>query len=66
MKTNPIARRLVRIRSILLCAALFISGGLELYFGASFVGQMGQPATMQSASPVSPNIHLGALMDAAR
>jgi hypothetical protein len=66
MKTNSSARYLVRMRVILVCAALAAIVGLELSVGASLAARMGQTAIRQTASPVAPSASLSDLMMAAR
>ena len=66
MKTNPSARHLVRIRLIMVCAALAASVGLELYLGASLAARIGQTTGRQNDSPATPGVGISDLMAAAR
>jgi len=66
MRTNPVARTLVKIRFLLLCASLAAIVGLEFYFGTSFAARIGQATAIQRDSPAAPNMNLGDVMSAVR
>jgi hypothetical protein len=66
MKTNPIAHGILRIRVILVCAALAVIVGFELCVGASLAARMGQTTTRQTNNPAAPNLGMLDLMAAAR
>lgn len=66
MKTNPSARRLVRIRVIMVCAALAAVVGLEFFLGASVAARIGQTTARQTDNPAAPNVSISDLMAAAR
>jgi hypothetical protein len=66
MKTNPVARYLVRIRIIMVCVAIAAIAGLELYVGASVAAQMGQTTACHTQGPQAPNVDLSDLMNSAR
>jgi hypothetical protein len=57
MKTNPIARRLVRVRVVLLGVALAASLGVEFFFGASAVARISQTTGVQTDGPAVPPMH---------
>jgi hypothetical protein len=63
MKTNPVARYLVRIRIIMVCVAI---AGLELYVGASVAAQMGQVTGCRTQGAQAPNVNISDLMNSAR
>lgn len=62
MKTNASARYLVRIRAIMVYAALAATVGLDLYMGASLAARIGQTTARQTV----PNVSISDLMAAAR
>ena len=66
MKTNSAARNLVRIRVIMLCAALAALVGLEVYLAESLAVQMGHTTAPQTDGPQAPNVSISDLMAAAR
>lgn len=66
MKTNPSARYVVRIRGIMVCAALAAIVGFELYATESLAALIGQTTARQTHSPASPNVSISDLMAAAR
>ena len=66
MKTNSAARYLVRIRVIMVCAALAAIVGLELSVSESLAARIGQTTARQTASPAIPNVSISDLMAAAR
>jgi hypothetical protein len=66
MKTNPAARKLVRIRFIILGTVMAALVGLAGYEGASLAARLGQIPQYVTASPAAPNVDLGDLMAATR
>ena len=66
MKTNSSARYLVRIRVILVCAALAALVGLEWRVSESLAARIGQATARQTDSPAAPNLSIADLMAAAR
>jgi len=66
MKTNTSARYLVRIRVIMVCAALAALVGLELSLSQSLAARIGQTTARQTDSPAAPNVNISDLMAAAR
>jgi len=66
MKTNASARYLVRIRVIMVCAALAAIVGLELSLSQSLAARFGQTTTRQTDSPQAPSVSIADLMAAAR
>jgi len=66
MKTNSSARYLVRIRVIMVCAALAAIVGLELSVSKSLAARIGQTTARQTDSPATPNVGISDLMAAAR
>jgi hypothetical protein len=66
MKTNASGRYHVRIRAIMLCAALAAIGGLEVYLGESLAARMGHTTAPQTDGPQAPNVSISDLMAAAR
>jgi hypothetical protein len=54
MKTKSSARYLVRIRAIILAAALAAVFGLEVYLGASLAARIGHTKAVQTEGPQSP------------
>ena len=62
MKTNASARYLVRIRVIIVCAALAAVVGLELAVSESLAAQIGQTTARQADSPAAPNLSISDLM----
>jgi hypothetical protein len=66
MKTNSSARYLVRIRVIMVCAALAAIVGLELSVSESLAARIGQTTARQTDSPATPNVGISDLMAAAR
>jgi hypothetical protein len=65
METNASARYLVRIRVIMVCAALAAIVGLELSLSQSLAARIGQ-TTAQTDSPTAPSVNITDLMAAAR
>jgi len=66
MRTNSSAGHLVRIRAIMLCAALAAIVGLEVYLGESLAARMGHTTAPQTDGPQAPNVSISDLMAAAR
>jgi hypothetical protein len=66
MKTNVSARHLVRIRVIMVCAALAALVGLEVSISESLAARIGQMSARQTGSPAVPALGISDLMAAAR
>jgi hypothetical protein len=66
MKTNASARYLVRIRVIMVCAALAAIVGLELSMSQSLAARFGQTTSRQTDGPQAPSVSIADLMAAAR
>lgn len=66
MKTNPLARRLVRIRLILTCLAIASVVGVEFGIGQSLATRIGQNTACQTEAAQSPELTMGDLMAASR
>ena len=66
MKTNASARYLVRIRVIMVCAALAAIVGLELSLSESLAARIGQTTSRQNDGPQAPSVGIADLMAAAR
>ena len=66
MKTNASARYLVRIRVIMICAALAAIVGLELSLSESLAARIGQTTARQTDSTTAPSVSIADLMAAAR
>jgi hypothetical protein len=66
MKTNSAARYLVRIRVIMLCAALVAVVGLELAVSESLAARIGQTTSRQTDGPQAPSVGIADMMAAAR
>jgi len=66
MKTNSSARYLVRLRDIILGAALAAIFGIEFYAGAFLAGRIGHTSACQMDGPATPNVGISDLMAAAR
>jgi hypothetical protein len=66
MKTNASARYLVRIRVIMVCAALAAIVGLEFSVSESLAARIGQTTSRQTDGPQAPNVSIADLMAAAR
>jgi hypothetical protein len=66
MKTNPVARFLVRVRAIMVCVAIAAIAGLEWQVGASVAARINQTATCRTEGPQVPNVNLSELMTFAR
>ena len=65
MKTNTAARNLVRIRVIMVCAALAAIVGLDLFLVESLASRIGHTTAPQTDSPAAPNVSISDLMAAA-
>lgn len=66
MKTNPTARRLVKVRLILACAAIVSVAVVEFGVGHSLASRVGHTTTRQTVGSQSPDVTLDDLMLAAR
>jgi hypothetical protein len=66
MKTNRSARWIVRIRVIMVCAALAALVGLEFSLSQSLAARVGQTTARQTDSPEAPTVSIADLMAAAR
>jgi hypothetical protein len=66
MKTNNSARRLARVRDIILAALLATAFGLEIYLGAFLAGRSGNPTALQTDGPVAPNVSISDVIAGAR
>jgi len=67
MKTNSSARYLVRIRVIMVWAALAAVVGLEFYLSESLAARMGHNTTApQTDGPQAPSVDIAEMMAAAR
>jgi hypothetical protein len=66
MKINASARYVARIRAIMLCAALAIVFGVEVYLGALLAARSGDTTALQTDSPATPNVSISDLIAAAR
>jgi len=66
MKTNASVRYLVRIRVIIVCAALAAIVGLEFSLSQSLAVRIGQTTARQTDNPAAPNVSISDLMAAAR
>ena len=65
MKTNSWVRFIVRIRVIMVCAALAAVVGLEFSVSESLAARIGQSSSRQTDSPAAPNVSISDLMAAA-
>jgi hypothetical protein len=66
MKTNAFGRYLLKIRVIMVCAALAALIGLEFSVSESLAARIGQITAGQTANPAAPNVCISDLMAAAR
>lgn len=66
MKTNASARYLVRIRVIMVCAALVALVGFEFSVSEALAARIGQTTARQTDSPAAPSVSISDLMSAAR
>jgi hypothetical protein len=65
MKTNPIARGILKIRVIVFCLAVVGMAGIGFSLGESLTVQYGLNSTSQIGGPQTPNVSLAEAMDAA-
>ena len=66
MKTNVSARYIVRIRVIMIGAALAALVGFEVFISESLAARISQTSARQADSPATPNLSISDLMAAAR
>ena len=66
MKTNPAARRLIKVRLILTCLAIFCVAVVEFGTGRSLATRVGQTTPCQTEPPQPLNLSLDTLMAATR
>ena len=66
MRTNSSARYLVRIRVIMVWAALAAIAGLEFSLSESLAARIGQTTACQTDSLTAPSVSIADLMAAAR
>ena len=66
MRTNSSARHLVRIRVIMVWAALAALVGLEVYLGESLAARMGYTTAPQTDGPQAPSVGIADMMATAR
>ena len=66
MKTNRSARRIVRIRGIVIVMTLLGMVGIALWSGQALAARVGQVTAPQTESQQAPTVDLGALTIAAR
>ena len=66
MKTNSWVRFIVRIRVIMVCAALAALVGLEFSVSESLAARIGQTTARQTGGPAAPTVGISDLMAAAR
>jgi hypothetical protein len=62
MKTKSSARRIVRIRDIMLAVGMAAIFGLEVYLGASLAARNGHTTTQQKDDSTIPNASISELM----
>jgi hypothetical protein len=65
MKTNSAARWFVRIRVIMVCAAVAAIVGLEFAVSEPLAARIGQTTARQTDSPAAPSVSIADLMAAA-
>jgi hypothetical protein len=65
MKTNSFARRILRIRAIVLCLAIVGLAVVEVGLGESLVVRYGYFNAVQSQAQQAPGLSMGDLMAAA-
>jgi hypothetical protein len=65
MKTNPIARVILKIRVIVFCLAVVGMAVIGFSLGDSLTVQHGLNSTSQVGVPQAPNVSLAEAMDAA-
>jgi hypothetical protein len=61
MKTNHIARQIVRIRSVLSVVAVVVLLAVEIGLGASMVSRLGQTSSARTPTAASVNVSIGDL-----
>jgi len=66
MKTNASARYLLRIRLIIVCAALAAIIGLEYSVSQSLAARIGQTTSRQTDGPQALSVGIADMMAAAR
>ena len=66
MKTSASARYFVKIRVIIVCAALAALAEFEVFISESLAARISQTAARQTDSPAAPNLSISDLMAAAR
>jgi hypothetical protein len=66
MKTKPVAPCLVRIRVIVVSAALAAIVGLEFWVSESLAARISQSTARQTNGPQTPNVSISDLLAAAR
>jgi hypothetical protein len=66
MKTNFWVRFIVRIRVIMVCAALAAVVGLEFSVSESLAARIGQTTSCQTEGPQAPSVGISDLMAAVR
>jgi hypothetical protein len=66
MKTNPIARGILRIRVIVFCLAIVGMAVIGFNLGESLTVQYGLNSTSQVGYPQAPNVSLADAMAAVR
>jgi hypothetical protein len=64
MKTNSLARSILRIRAIVLCLAIVGLAVAEVGFGESLAARFGQTTAAQTEAPQASSQGLGDLMAA--
>ena len=62
MKTNAIARSILRIRAIVLCLALVGLAVVEFGLGQSLAARYGQYNAGQTQAPPAPSLSIGEFM----
>ena len=65
MKTNPSARRILKIRGIVMCLALVGMVGIAFWLGQTLATRVGQTTPPQTEGPQAPNSSLADLLAAA-
>jgi hypothetical protein len=66
MKTSASARYFVKIRVIIVCAALAALAEFEVFISESLAARISQTSARQADSPATPNLSISDLMAAAR
>ena len=62
MKTNRAARKIRKLRIIMICLFIATLVGVEFVVGESLAVRFGQTTIHQTEGPQAPNVDLGALM----